>query len=192
MVRIVCPNFQRPRSRHTSGESVSSVNDLDVVTRRTNPPQGGHGVDGRDLTESDCGMSSDSFWESDGGYSVDGCGCKNDADDREAILSCRRQRRRERNKKSAQAYRARRREQDLSQKKTLAILEDQQKELMTKLHRLEDEKSQLETYLRSNFRNKTVPWRLIPSSDLVPHAPIHVDPPRSPPPQTVPEVMNVS
>ena len=67
---------------------MSSVSDLDVA-RRAHPPHGHGGsvMDGRELTESDCGMSSDSFWESDGGYSVDGCGYKNETGDREVGIS---------------------------------------------------------------------------------------------------------
>ncbi|KAL5009167.1 hypothetical protein ScPMuIL_014748 [Solemya velum] len=67
----------------------------------------------------------------------------------------RKERRRQRNKMSAQAYRQRRREQSSAQQKILETLEGQNKALLQKLKSLEDEKCLVEECLKKYAK---LPW----------------------------------
>lgn len=67
----------------------------------------------------------------------------------------RKERRRERNKVSAQNYRQRRREQSTAADKTLETLEAQHKDLLEKVRHLEAEKHIVEDYLKSCVK---IPW----------------------------------
>lgn len=67
----------------------------------------------------------------------------------------RKERRRERNKLSAQAYRQRRKAQTTSQEQTLLDLEKHHKELLLKVSRLEEEKRFVEEFLKKHVK---IPW----------------------------------
>lgn len=67
----------------------------------------------------------------------------------------RKERRRERNKLSAQAYRQRRKAQTTSQEQTLLDLEKHHKELLLKVSRLEEEKRFVEDFLKKHVK---IPW----------------------------------
>ncbi|XP_046561987.1 proto-oncogene c-Fos-like [Haliotis rubra] len=170
MVRVVCQNFQRPRSRHTSGESPYSV-DSDLARRAAEALTTMTAAEGRKF-DSDTETSSDACWESDGGTCWDAGTSDSGAEppkDKDALLKKRKARRRERNKVSAQAYRQRRKEQTLSQQKILTQLEDHKKELLEQIEKLQKEKCQVETFLRSCFTRQEPAPQASSSMDTMAH-----------------------
>ncbi|KAH9519015.1 hypothetical protein Btru_008914 [Bulinus truncatus] len=148
MVRVVSQNFSPPRSRHSSGDT-----DRDLA-ERTNLALSSLGRKKCDLPEYE--SSSDSFWDSelDGEHYdtvVSESGENNDINGNEKsdVQSKRRERRRERNKLSAQAYRMRRRTQNVKEQQELMHLEAENKRLHKLVEALEKKREDARLRLRS-------------------------------------------
>ncbi|CAG5131317.1 unnamed protein product [Candidula unifasciata] len=152
MVRVISQNFSPPRSRHSSGET-----DRDLAERASLALS----VQGRKRVETpEFESSSDSYWDSElDGDQCDVAGCElagaaNDINGNEAVEksqdvhSKRKERRRERNKLSAQAYRQRRRSEHVKAQQTLMELEAKNKELHTIVETLEKETERVKHLLR--------------------------------------------
>uniref|UniRef100_A0A2C9LYU8 BZIP domain-containing protein n=1 Tax=Biomphalaria glabrata TaxID=6526 RepID=A0A2C9LYU8_BIOGL len=148
MVRVVSQNFSPPRSRHSSGDT-----DRDLA-ERTNLALSSLGRKKCDLPEYE--SSSDSFWDSelDGEHydTVVSESGENSQDingnAKSDVQSKRRERRRERNKLSAQAYRMRRRTQNVKEQQELMHLEAENKRLHKLVEALEKKKEDARQRLR--------------------------------------------
>ncbi|XP_076464048.1 uncharacterized protein LOC143296138 [Babylonia areolata] len=137
MVRVISEKlFSPPRSRHSSGEAV----DKELAARAVEALSGLHSARRAVGELSDYESSSDSHWDSEVDVEGDGAGpseeCGGGAND---VLQKRKERRRERNKLSAQAYRIRRREQCVKQQHVLKELQEKNSRLKDQVHSLEDQ-----------------------------------------------------
>jgi len=121
MVRIISQNFSPPRSRHSSGETDK---DLAERTKAAFASLGAKKIGGllKSFEHLEYESSSDSFWDSelDGDHSEQRSSAPgseigdvngNQPSEKSDVHSKRKERRRERNKLSAQAYRIRKRHQ---------------------------------------------------------------------------------
>lgn len=155
MVRIVSQNFSPQRSRHSSGETDKYLAD------RASLALGLSGLGKKRLDLPECESSSDSFWDSE----LDGehhdtvyseCGeDNNDINGNETLKksnaqSKRKERRRERNKISAQAYRQRRRSQNMKEQQELHDLETENKRLHQLVETLQKKTEQFKQTLRGH------------------------------------------
>ncbi|RUS79885.1 hypothetical protein EGW08_012363 [Elysia chlorotica] len=167
MVRIISQNFSPQRSRHSSGETdrylaerASSALGLSLLAKKR-----------FDLPE--CESSSDSFWDSeldgehhDAAFSEHGED-QNDINGNETLKksnaqSKRKERRRERNKLSAQAYRQRRRSQNMKEQQQLQELEAENRRLHQLVETLERKTEQTKQFLRGS--SVQMPDILLPPS----------------------------
>lgn len=163
MVRVISQGFSTPRSRHSSGEDMidrfAAMKALSALDEEKHQIKENYGckplvIDcNTDTNDSFSGLES----EEDTGAS---CAAK-DLQNNNTLCQdpgvMKRERRRERNKLSAQSYRQRRRQQNHAAQKTLESLEAHNKSLLEKVRQLEAEKHIVEDYLRSCVR---VPWNL--------------------------------
>ncbi|CAL1546878.1 unnamed protein product [Lymnaea stagnalis] len=158
MVRVVSQNFSPPRSRHSSGET-----DRDLA-ERANLALGLSTLGRKRVDLPDSCDSSDSFWDSEldgdhydtlvsesGETSNDING--NENPEKSDVQSKRKERRRERNKLSAQAYRQRRRHQSVKDQQQLMQLEAENK----RLHKLVEALEKKTEDARQRLRNCSVP-----------------------------------
>ncbi|GFS13652.1 hypothetical protein ElyMa_006727500 [Elysia marginata] len=163
MVRIISQNFSPQRSRHSSGETDKYLADR----ARSALGLSVYGKKRFDLPE--CESSSDSFWDSeldgdhhDAAYS-EGGEDNNDINGNETlkksnVQSKRKERRRERNKISAQAYRQRRRSQNMKEQQELLYLETENK----RLHQLVDTLQKKTEQVKQSLRGHSVPMPGLP------------------------------
>lgn len=161
MVRVISSGFSTPRSRHSSGEemidrfaalkAISALNELQSKQFDENSNE----IKERTLVidlETDTNDSFSGLDSEEDRRDIQGAtGSTTNQND----VVKRKERRRERNKVSAQNYRVRRREQSAAAEKTLEQLEVQNKDLLEKLRHLEAEKHIVEEYLKSCVK---IPW----------------------------------
>lgn len=167
MVRVISEKlFSPPRSRHSSGETV----DKELAARAVEALPSFANSKRFELS-SDYESSSDSHWDSEVDFEEDGpltpsseAGALGDDGHRSTdVVRKRKERRRERNKLSAQAYRMRRRELSVKQQSVLATLQEENTRLKSQVQVLEDK--------ISKFRNAVMHSR----PDTVPN-PLHASP----------------
>lgn len=160
MVRVISEKFLKspPRSRHSSGETL----DKELAARAVEVLSS---LNSRRLELSDCESSSDSHWDSEVDVDADGAesttsrdqcidGEKKEGTD---ILRKRTERRRERNKLSAQAYRVRRKEQDAKKQTVLKTLQEDNTRLKLTVQNLEEELKKMRRFLTSTPMRATCP-----------------------------------
>lgn len=138
MVRVISEKlFSPPRSRHSSGETV----DKELAARAVEALSS---LDSKRFELSDYESSSDSHWDSE--VDVDGdsqesfrFGPSDGSVGSEDIVKRRKERRRERNKLSAQAYRMRRRELSVKTQNVLSTLEEENTRLKDQVCNLQQQ-----------------------------------------------------
>ncbi|KAL8592632.1 hypothetical protein ACOMHN_026562 [Nucella lapillus] len=161
MVRVISEKlFSPPRSRHSSGETV----DKELAARAVEVLSS---LNSRRLELSDCESSSDSHWDSEVDVEGDGGDGTTSRDpsmggERKQgtdVLRKRKERRRERNKLSAQAYRVRRKEQTVKQQTVLQSLQADNVRLKKTMQSLEDELKTVRRSLRQQrYLTSTPPF----------------------------------
>lgn len=195
MVRVISSGFSTPRSRHSSGEdmidrfaalkAISALNELDK-----HYDENSNEIKDRTLVIALDTDTNDSFSGVDSEEDFKGAKRATGANANQPDIVKRKQRRRERNKVSAQNYRVRRREQSAAAEKTLETLEARHKELLEAVRHLEAEKHIVEDYLKSCVK---IPWCPYhhpckpincspPNSNIIPQSPPNANiVPQSPP-----------
>ncbi|KAK6181031.1 hypothetical protein SNE40_008975 [Patella caerulea] len=161
MVRVLCKPYSLPGCIERN--KASEIIDSDQARRATQALQvqpnltvhGDYPITSPPRCQSETDMSCDS--DGDSLSSCSGGQSSIPMDERRAeVIQRRKERRRERNKLSAQAYRQRKREETQNQDKVVTDLEEQQKRLQEQVAKLEHEKVCVETFLRNCFHS--VPW----------------------------------
>lgn len=163
MVRVISQGFSTPRSRHSSGEEMidrfAAMKALGALNDDENNKQC---LKNECVTKSlvmDCNTdTNDSFSGLDSDSDSRACSQAGDLQNNNIHQDptvLKKERRRERNKLSAQNYRQRRRQQSSAAQKTLESLESHHKVLLEKVRHLEAEKHIVEEYLKNCVR---VPW----------------------------------
>lgn len=164
MVRVISQGFSTPRSRHSSGEEmIDRFAAMKALGALHDDENNKLMVKEETVTKSlviDCNTdTNDSFSGVDSEEDSRLCNRTKDLQNNNTLhqdpVVLKRERRRERNKLSAQNYRQRRRQQNSQAQKTLESLESHHKALLEKVRHLEAEKHIVEEYLKNCVR---VPW----------------------------------
>ncbi|XP_052766099.1 uncharacterized protein LOC128207299 [Mya arenaria] len=160
MVRVISQGFSTPRSRHSSGE--------EMIERFAEMKATGTSFDDKQTLKDDLSpkplvidCNTDTNDSYSGQDSEDDGRCfrrdreNNNVHPYQDVTVMKKERRRERNKVSAQNYRQRRRQQSSAAHKSLESLQVHNKNLLDQVRQLEAEKHIVEEYLKSCVR---VPW----------------------------------
>ncbi|XP_045187003.2 uncharacterized protein LOC123544914 [Mercenaria mercenaria] len=164
MVRVISQGFNTPRSRHSSGEDmIDRFAAMKALGALHDDESSKQSLKTECVTTSlviDCSTdTNDSFSGVDSEEDSRACNRARDIQNNNTLhqdpVTLKKERRRERNKLSAQNYRQRRRQQSTAAQKTLESLESHHKILLEKVRHLEAEKHIVEEYLKNCVR---VPW----------------------------------
>ncbi|KAL4238490.1 hypothetical protein ACF0H5_003198 [Mactra antiquata] len=160
MVRVISQGFSTPRSRHSSGEEMidrfAAMKALSALNDDDNKQSSKAECASKTLMLECNTDTNDSFSgadsDSDNGAFLKAKDLQNNNVQCQDHATLKKERRRERNKISAQSYRQRRRLQYSAAQKTLESLESHHKVLLEKVRHLEAEKHIVEEYLKNCVR----------------------------------------